>query len=361
MLKCGFKRRGWNVMRFQSLDVFIDSHGVTRQLDQRKKYLLCQHLAPSIVTYYPKYLWEFWYMAEADSVTKSVTFTLSHFDKPLSFDLDVFSTVIGFERSEDFVSIPPKETVKSQGVTRKLDQRIKYLLCQHSAPSIGSEPLPGITTRSKVKDLEVASAHECMHVNFLSEMEPKKLIDALEEKGWIIAIQEELNQFERNKVWTLVPKPHGKTIIGTKWKISEEMYVQQPPRFESNEFSNHVCKLDKALYGLKQAPKAWYETLLKFLIQHKFVRAKGILQHLVPQDIWLREKHIELVNIIGEPLPGITTRSKVKDLEVASAHECMHVNFLSEMEPKKLIDALEEKRWIIAIQEELNQFERNKV
>ncbi|GKC78308.1 retrovirus-related pol polyprotein from transposon TNT 1-94 [Tanacetum coccineum] len=39
-------------------------------------------------------------------------------------------------------------------------------------------------------------------------------------------------------------------------KISEEVYVQQPPGFEISEFPNHVCKLDKALYGLKQAPKA---------------------------------------------------------------------------------------------------------
>ncbi|GJX32709.1 retrovirus-related pol polyprotein from transposon TNT 1-94 [Tanacetum coccineum] len=38
-------------------------------------------------------------------------------------------------------------------------------------------------------------------------------------------------------------------------KISEEVYVQQPPWFESSEFPNHVCKLDKALYGLKQAPE----------------------------------------------------------------------------------------------------------
>ncbi|GKF76278.1 retrovirus-related pol polyprotein from transposon TNT 1-94, partial [Tanacetum coccineum] len=40
-------------------------------------------------------------------------------------------------------------------------------------------------------------------------------------------------------------------------KISEEVYVQQPPGFESSEFPNHVCKLDKALYGLKQALGAW--------------------------------------------------------------------------------------------------------
>ncbi|GKC65866.1 retrovirus-related pol polyprotein from transposon TNT 1-94 [Tanacetum coccineum] len=36
-------------------------------------------------------------------------------------------------------------------------------------------------------------------------------------------MQEELNQFERNKVWTLVPKPHGKTIIGTKWIWKNKM------------------------------------------------------------------------------------------------------------------------------------------
>ncbi|GJX51481.1 retrovirus-related pol polyprotein from transposon TNT 1-94 [Tanacetum coccineum] len=38
-----------------------------------------------------------------------------------------------------------------------------------------------------------------------------------------------MNQFERNKVWTLVPKPYGKTIIGLKWvfrnKIDEEEIV----------------------------------------------------------------------------------------------------------------------------------------
>ncbi|GKA27942.1 retrovirus-related pol polyprotein from transposon TNT 1-94 [Tanacetum coccineum] len=55
-------------------------------------------------------------------------------------------------------------------------------------------------------------------------------------------------------------------------KISKELYVQQPPRFESSEFPIYVCKLDKALYGLKHAPKAWYEIMSTFLIQHKFVR-----------------------------------------------------------------------------------------
>jgi hypothetical protein len=35
--------------------------------------------------------------------------------------------------------------------------------------------------------------------------------------------------------------------------IKEEVYVEQPPGFEDEEYSNHVYKLYKAFYGLKQA------------------------------------------------------------------------------------------------------------
>ncbi|GKB23194.1 retrovirus-related pol polyprotein from transposon TNT 1-94 [Tanacetum coccineum] len=131
------------------------------------------------------------------------------------------------------------------------------------------------------------------HIELVNIIEPKKVSKALKHPGWVDAMQEELNQFYKNKAWTLVPLPYGKTAIGSKWvfrnekdehvarmeairiflafatymnfivflmdvksaflngKLKEEIYVKQPPCFESSEFPDYVCKLDKALYGMK--------------------------------------------------------------------------------------------------------------
>nr|GEX49238.1 copia protein [Tanacetum cinerariifolium] len=43
------------------------------------------------------------------------------------------------------------------------------------------------------------------------------LLTALRDADWVSAMQEELDQFARLKVWRLVPRPEGKTIIKTKW------------------------------------------------------------------------------------------------------------------------------------------------
>jgi hypothetical protein len=53
--------------------------------------------------------------------------------------------------------------------------------------------------------------------------------------------------------------------------IQEEVYVSQPPVFESPKYPDRVYKLSKALYGLKQAPRAWYARLKTFLLEHGYV------------------------------------------------------------------------------------------
>jgi hypothetical protein len=146
-------------------------------------------------------------------------------------------------------------------------------------------------------------------------------------------MQEELNNFKRNEVRSLVERPR-QNVVGAKWvfrnkqdehrvvtrnkaqlvakgyshetfapvarlesihmllayathhgfklyqmdvksvflngPIKEEVYVKQPPSFESEEYPNHVYKFHKMLHGLKQAPRAWYKCLRDFLIENGF-------------------------------------------------------------------------------------------
>ncbi|GKF40239.1 retrovirus-related pol polyprotein from transposon TNT 1-94, partial [Tanacetum coccineum] len=83
--------------------------------------------------------------------------------------------------------------------------------------NIIGDPGAGMLTRAMTKELSAASAHECLFVDFLSEEEPKKISEALQHPGCVDAMQDELNQFSKNKVWTLVPAPYGKTITSSKW------------------------------------------------------------------------------------------------------------------------------------------------
>jgi hypothetical protein len=67
----------------------------------------------------------------------------------------------------------------------------------------------GVTTRSRV-------AHFCEHYSFVSSIEPYRVDDALRDSDWVLAMQEELNNFTRNEVCHLVPCPN-QNVVGTKW------------------------------------------------------------------------------------------------------------------------------------------------
>ncbi|TYK22563.1 gag-pol polyprotein [Cucumis melo var. makuwa] len=84
----------------------------------------------------------------------------------------------------------------------------------HPSSSTIRDPSAGITTRRKEKvDYRKMIADLC----YVSAIEPTSVENALKDEYWINSMQEELLQFKRNNVWTLVPKPDGANIIGTKW------------------------------------------------------------------------------------------------------------------------------------------------
>ncbi|GJZ12053.1 retrovirus-related pol polyprotein from transposon TNT 1-94 [Tanacetum coccineum] len=176
-----------------------------------------------------------------------------------------------------------------------------------------NHPLENVIGNLNQRTLRSQAQNQSNFFCFISTIEPKNVNKALGDESWIVAIQEELNQFIANDVWELVPQPRNMTIIGTKLVakgynqqksvdydetytpaarlesirillayacaldvklfqmdvksaflngfINAEVYVAQPPGFTDFEKLDHVYKLKKDLYGLKQAPKAWYDRL----------------------------------------------------------------------------------------------------
>ncbi|GJZ54126.1 putative ribonuclease H-like domain-containing protein [Tanacetum coccineum] len=57
----------------------------------------------------------------------------------------------------------------------------------------------------------------CLFACFLSQVELKKVNQALDDVSWVEAMQDELLQFKLLNVWTMVDLLKGKKAIGTKW------------------------------------------------------------------------------------------------------------------------------------------------
>ena len=57
----------------------------------------------------------------------------------------------------------------------------------------------------------------------VSEFEPNTAKDALNEESWIEAMNEEIENIEKNKIWTIVHRPKDKHVIGTKWVFKNKL------------------------------------------------------------------------------------------------------------------------------------------
>jgi hypothetical protein len=101
------------------------------------------------------------------------------------------------------------------------------------------------------------------------EDEPKTIEEALRDADCIMAMQEELNNFSRNQVWTLEERPKDARVIGTKWvfrnkKNDQGKVVRNKARLVAKGFSQ-VEGLD---FGETFAPVARLEQSVSYLHMH---------------------------------------------------------------------------------------------
>nr|KAJ0200405.1 hypothetical protein LSAT_V11C600323740 [Lactuca sativa] len=157
----------------------------------------------------------------------------------------------------------------------------------------------GVRTRSSVLN------NFCMYVNFVSMILPDKVHTALQDADWIKAMQEELNEFERHKVWTLVPRPSGKTITGTRWvyrnKVDKDGIIT---RNKARLVAQGFTQIESIDYGETFAPVARIEAIRLFLAYASYMNfivyqmdvktafLHGVLEEEVflnqPQALWTK-------------------------------------------------------------------------
>ncbi|GJR40975.1 retrovirus-related pol polyprotein from transposon TNT 1-94 [Tanacetum coccineum] len=86
-----------------------------------------------------------------------------------------------------------------------------------------NHPLENVIRNLNQRTLRSQAQNQSNFFCFISTIEPKNVNEALTDDSWIVAMQEELNQFIANDVWELVPQPRNMTIIGTKWVFRNKL------------------------------------------------------------------------------------------------------------------------------------------
>ncbi|KAA0060049.1 F9C16.17 [Cucumis melo var. makuwa] len=228
--------------------------------------------------------------SESTSLTRETTYSPPHSDSN-RIDMSTPSTSVNhYETCEGEAAVSasqhtPERTVGSTDSPKHKLMPHTNIAKSHPSSFIIEDVHSGIITRKKErKDY----AKMVVNICYTSSLEPTTVSVALTNEHWILAMQKELLQFERNEVWELVPKPPHANIIGTKWifknKTDEQgRVIRNKARLVAQGYSqiegfvdlvhhDHVYELRKALYGLKQAPRAWYERLSTYLLQQGYQR-----------------------------------------------------------------------------------------
>ncbi|KAJ9540987.1 hypothetical protein OSB04_027493 [Centaurea solstitialis] len=172
--------------------------------------------------------------------------------------------------SEDLQIVPSFESLQEVPISSYTDSSYDLQLYRplphttkwtrdHPLNQIIGDPNAPVQTRS-------ATANECLFAAFLSNVEPLKVADALADPDWFMAMQEEINQFVRLKVWRLVPRPEAKSIIDTKWffknkKDEDNIVVRNKARLVAKGY-----RQQKGIdYNETFAPVARIEAIRMFL------------------------------------------------------------------------------------------------
>jgi hypothetical protein len=133
---------------------------------------------------------------------------------------------------------------------------------------------------------------------FVALFEPRDVGHALSDSSWVNVMHEELENFERNQVWTLVDPPRYVNVIGTKWvfknKQGEDGEVMRNKDHLVTQWYSQVEGLD---FGEAFTPVAHLEAiriLLAFAVSKRFKLYQmdvksAFLNGVIQKEVYVRQ------------------------------------------------------------------------
>jgi hypothetical protein len=87
----------------------------------------------------------------------------------------------------------------------------------HPSDQIIENKDAGVETRKRI------CSPEQTHLALSSTIEPNSFEEASKEEFFNKAMDEELDQIEKDDTWELVPRPKNNNVIGTKWVFRNKL------------------------------------------------------------------------------------------------------------------------------------------
>eukprot|EP00253_Pinus_taeda_P021878 PITA_21878 len=150
---------------------------------------------------------------------------------------------------------------------------------------------------------------------------------------------EEYDSIVRNSAWEIVPRPQGKSVVGSRWiykvkQAADGSVEKYKARFVARGFSQiegidyeetfaPVARLKRALYGLKQAPRAWYTQIDNYFTGLGFSKSEAdpnLYQIVVEGKLLIILLYVDDLILTGDELlilsckKDLATEFEMKDL-----------------------------------------------
>ncbi|CAA7051603.1 unnamed protein product [Microthlaspi erraticum] len=133
---------------------------------------------------------------------------------------------------------------------------------------------------------------------FVSTIEPRNHLEALDDADWIISMEDELEEFVRNDVWELVPLPDGVNVVGTKWIFKNKTDdVGSVVRNKSRLVAQGYSQVEGVDFDETFAPVARLESIRLFLGMacilnfkvHQMGKKSAFLNSILQEEVYVAQ------------------------------------------------------------------------